>query len=125
MFGQALELRREDRLRLRTRRPSRTARQADELIAMVDRGMTPMQALQAATMTSAELIEREHDLGRLAPGYLADVIAVPGDPSEDIKVTKEVRVRDEGRPDLQGRLSAQCRTGTTTSNAALATAAGP
>jgi imidazolonepropionase-like amidohydrolase len=65
--------------------------QADELIAMVDRGMTPMQALQAATMTSAELVEREHDLGRLAPGYLADVIAVPGDPSEDIKVTKDVQ----------------------------------
>ena len=65
--------------------------QADELIAMVDRGMTPMQALQAATVTSAELIERENDLGRLHPGYLADIIAVPGDPSEDIKVTKDVR----------------------------------
>ena len=64
--------------------------QADELIAMVDRGMTPMQALRAATMTSAELIEREHDLGRLAPGYLADIVAVPGDPSEDVKVTKDV-----------------------------------
>jgi imidazolonepropionase-like amidohydrolase len=65
--------------------------QADELIAMVDRGMTPMQALQAATVTSAELIERENDLGRLHPGYLADIIAVPGDPSADIKVTKDVR----------------------------------
>ena len=64
--------------------------QANELIAMFDRGMTPMQALQAATMTSAELIEHEHDLGRLAPGYLADIIAVPGDPSEDISVTKDV-----------------------------------
>ena len=64
---------------------------ADELIAMVDRGMTPLQALQAATVTSAELIERDHDLGRLAPGYLADVVAVPGDPSEDITVTKDVR----------------------------------
>ncbi len=42
-------------------------------------------------MTSAELIEREHDLGRLAPGYLADVIAVPGNPCEDITVTKDVR----------------------------------
>jgi len=59
--------------------------------------MTPMQALQAATMTSADLIERAHDLGQLAPGYLADVIAVPGDPSEDIKVTKDVRfVMKEG-----------------------------
>jgi imidazolonepropionase-like amidohydrolase len=64
--------------------------QADELIAMVDRGMSPLQALRAATTTSADLIERGHDLGRLAAGYLADVIAVPGDPSEDIKVTKEV-----------------------------------
>lgn len=65
--------------------------QADELVAMVDRGMTPMQALQSATMTSADLIERSHDLGRLAPGYLADVIAVGGDPSSDITVTKDVR----------------------------------
>ena len=63
---------------------------AKELWAMVDRGMTPMQALQAATVTSAELIERTHDLGRVAPGYLADVIAVPGDPSQDITVTEDV-----------------------------------
>ena len=44
-------------------------------------------------LTTAEAmsyLEHEHDLGRLAPGYLADVIAVPGDPSEDIKVTKDV-----------------------------------
>ncbi len=64
--------------------------QANELIAMVDRGMTPVQALQAATVTSADLIERQHDLGRLAPGYLADVIAVRGDPTKDIAVTKDV-----------------------------------
>jgi imidazolonepropionase-like amidohydrolase len=73
--------------------------QADELIAMVDRGMSPLQALRAATMTSAELIERGHDLGRIAAGYLADVIAVPGDPSEDIKVTKNVCfVMKDGHP---------------------------
>jgi imidazolonepropionase-like amidohydrolase len=65
---------------------------------MVDRGMTPMQALQAATITSAELIERNTDLGRMAPGYLADLIAVPGDPSEDITVTEDVRfVMKDGR----------------------------
>ena len=58
---------------------------------MVDRGMTPMQALQAATLTSAELIQRDHELGRLAPGYLADIIAVPGDPAEDITMTQDVR----------------------------------
>jgi imidazolonepropionase-like amidohydrolase len=64
---------------------------AKELWAMVDRGMTPMQALQAATMTSAELINRESDLGRLEPGYLADIIAVPGDPSADITLTEDIR----------------------------------
>jgi imidazolonepropionase-like amidohydrolase len=64
---------------------------AKELWAMVDRGMTPMQALQAATVTSAELINRTDDLGRLEAGYLADIIAVPGDPSEDITMTEDVR----------------------------------
>ncbi|MBV8302765.1 MAG: amidohydrolase family protein [Acidimicrobiia bacterium] len=64
---------------------------AKELWAMVDRGMTPMQALQAATMTSAELIKRENELGRLAPGCLADIIAVPGNPADDITMTEDVR----------------------------------
>ena len=57
---------------------------------MVDRGMTPMQALQAATVMSAELIDVD-DRGRLAAGLLADIIAVPGDPSEDITMTQDVR----------------------------------
>ena len=64
---------------------------AKELCALVDRGMTPMQALRAATVTSAELIEADDELGRLAPGYLADIIAVPGDPSRDITTTLDVR----------------------------------
>jgi imidazolonepropionase-like amidohydrolase len=62
-----------------------------ELVAMVERGMTPMQALHAATMVSAELISMEDELGRIEPGYLADIIAVPGDPSEDIGATEHVR----------------------------------
>ena len=53
--------------------------------------MTPMQAIRAATVTSAELIECDHELGRLAPGYLADIIAVPGDASRDIASTLDVR----------------------------------
>ncbi|WP_040866719.1 metal-dependent hydrolase family protein [Nocardia exalbida] len=63
---------------------------AKELWAMVDRGMTPAQALRAATVTSAELVGAE-DRGRLAPGLLADIIAVPGDPTRDITVTEQVR----------------------------------
>jgi imidazolonepropionase-like amidohydrolase len=66
-------------------------RNAMELWAMVDRGMTPLQSLRAATVVSAELIEMDHALGKLAPGYLADIIAVPGDPTEDIKTTYDVR----------------------------------
>jgi imidazolonepropionase-like amidohydrolase len=65
--------------------------QAKELWALVDRGMTPLQAIHAATVVSAELIEADHELGRLAPDYLADIIAVPGDPSEDITVIEDVR----------------------------------
>ena len=63
---------------------------AKELWAMVDRGMTPMQALQAATIRGAELIDVD-DRGRLAAGLLADIIAVPGDPSVDITTTQDVR----------------------------------
>jgi imidazolonepropionase-like amidohydrolase len=64
--------------------------QANELWAMVDRGMTPMQAIQAATVVSAELIRAEGELGTLEPGYLADIIAVPGDPSVDIEALRDV-----------------------------------
>jgi imidazolonepropionase-like amidohydrolase len=71
---------------------------AKELAALVARGMTPLQALQAATITSAELIDMSEDLGRLAPGYLADIIAVPGDPTQNIELTQNVRfVMKDGR----------------------------
>ena len=63
---------------------------AKELWAMVDRGMTPMQAIQAATIMGAELVGVE-DLGRLEPGFHADIIAVPGNPAEDINLTQDVR----------------------------------
>ncbi len=65
-------------------------RNAKELVALVDRGMTPVQAIRAATAVSAELIDVD-DRGRLAPGLLADVIGVPGDPTVDIGVTEQVK----------------------------------
>ena len=71
---------------------------AKELCALVDRGMAPLQAIRAATVTGAELIDADHELGRLAPGYLADIVAVPGDPSRDISTTLDVRfVMKNGR----------------------------
>ena len=51
--------------------------------------MTPLQALRAATLVSAELIDVA-DRGRLEEGLLADIIAVPGDPLSDISVTESV-----------------------------------
>ena len=65
-------------------------RNAKELIALVDRGMTPVQAIRAATTVAAELIDVD-DRGRLEPGLLADVVAVPGDPTADITLTEQVR----------------------------------
>src|SRR5436190_7284764 len=65
-------------------------RNAKELVALVDRGMTPLGAIRAATTVAAELIDVD-DRGRLEPGLLADVIAVPGDPLADIGVTEDVR----------------------------------
>ncbi len=65
-------------------------RNAKELVALVNRGMTPLQALRAATLVSAELIDVD-DRGRLEEGLLADIIAVPGDPLSDITVTESVR----------------------------------
>ncbi len=63
---------------------------ARELLALVDRGMTPLQAIRAATTVSAELIDAD-DRGRLESGLLADVIAVAGDPLDDIGATEDVR----------------------------------
>ncbi|GAA5061316.1 metal-dependent hydrolase family protein [Nocardia callitridis] len=71
---------------------------AKELVALVERGMTPLQAIGAATKVSAELIDADDELGRLAPGYLADIVAVPGDVSTDIRRTEQVEfVMKNGR----------------------------
>ena len=65
-------------------------RNARELHALVARGMSPLQAIRAATTVATELIDAD-DRGRLVPGLLADIVAVPGDPLADIDVTQQVR----------------------------------
>jgi len=55
-----------------------------ELALMVEGGMTPMQALVAATSVPARLIGLQDEIGTLEAGKLADVVAVQGDPLQDI-----------------------------------------
>jgi imidazolonepropionase-like amidohydrolase len=71
---------------------------AQEFPRMVEFGMTPMQAIQAATSKAAEMLGRPGELGVIAPGALADVVAVDGDPLKDVKVLERVRfVMKDGR----------------------------
>jgi len=61
-----------------------------ELSRLVEAGMTPMQAIQAATRVNAELLGWQDDVGTLAPGKLADIIAVQGDPLGDLSILEHV-----------------------------------
>jgi len=64
--------------------------QAREFVLMVKYGMTPLAALQAGTLNGAELLGWKGRIGALKPGYLADIVAVPGNPLEDIAVIEQV-----------------------------------
>jgi imidazolonepropionase-like amidohydrolase len=64
--------------------------QARELILMVQYGMSPLAVLQADYLNGAKLLGWENQIGRLKQGYYADIIAVPGNPIDDITVTQKV-----------------------------------
>jgi imidazolonepropionase-like amidohydrolase len=63
---------------------------AHEFELMVQAGMPPLYALQAATSNAAQLLKRDKDLGSVTAGKFADIVAVPGDPLADIGVTRRV-----------------------------------
>jgi len=56
-----------------------------ELEWFVKAGMSPLDALKAATIQGAKLLGHDHDLGQVATGFFADLIAVEGDPTLDIQ----------------------------------------
>src|SRR4029077_8024062 len=60
-----------------------------ELAWCVEGGMTRAQALASATTIPAALLGHEKDLGAIAPGYFADIVAVNGDPLADVNVLSE------------------------------------
>ena len=64
--------------------------QSREFELMVKYGMTPLAALQADLLNGAILLGWQGQIGELKPGYLADIIAVPGDPSQDITALQKV-----------------------------------
>lgn len=64
-------------------------RNAEELDVLVQRGMTPLQAIRAATTVAADLIDAPN-LGRIAPTMLADIIGVTGDPLADVTTFQRV-----------------------------------
>jgi imidazolonepropionase-like amidohydrolase len=63
---------------------------AQEFALMVKNGMTPAHALLAATAADADLLGLADKIGTLQPGKLADLVAVPGDPLQDIRQTEKV-----------------------------------
>ena len=64
--------------------------QAREFALLVQHGMTPLAAIRAGTLNGAMLLGWDKDIGRLAAGYCADIVAVPGDPLRDIDALQRV-----------------------------------
>ena len=62
-----------------------------ELELMVENGMKPLAALRAATTGNARIFHLEDRLGRIAPGLLADLVAVEGDPTDHVGVLRKVK----------------------------------
>ena len=82
-----------------------TENQAKEFAYMVRYGMTPMQAIQSATVVAAELLERPNDMGAIEPGKLADIVAVTGDPLRDITELERVRFVMKGGEVVRNEIS--------------------
>jgi imidazolonepropionase-like amidohydrolase len=64
---------------------------AQEFSKMVSLGMTPMDAIQSATSRPAQMLDMEGQIGEIAAGALADIVAVQGDPLMDIKILENVQ----------------------------------
>ena len=78
---------------------------AKQFAKMVEWGMTPMQAVQAATTSAADLIGWKTKVGQLAPGYFADLVAVKGDPMKDVTILEKIDFVMKGGVVYKNRLT--------------------
>lgn len=71
---------------------------AREFVYMTEAGMPAMEAIQSATITAAKILKKEKEIGQIAEGFYADIIAVDEDPTENIETLKDVKfVMKEGK----------------------------
>ena len=85
---------------------------AKEFALMTGLGMAPIDALRSATSVDADLLGVAQKLGTLEKGKLADIIAMPGDPTQDITATERVSfVMKDGKdyPERSGVTGSKCR----------------
>jgi len=71
--------------------PTGQGKNANELVALTEVGMTPLEAIRTATLSNAELIGWQDRIGAIEAGKYADLIAVEGDPLRDIHALQNVR----------------------------------
>ena len=76
---------------------------ARQFAFMVKYGMTPMQAIQSATINAATLIGKPEEFGSIRAGQFADLIAVDGDPLQDITVLENVKLVMKGGEVVKNR----------------------
>ncbi len=79
---------------------------AKQFAKLVEWGMTPMQAIQSATTSAAELVGWKAKVGQLAPGYFADLVAVRGDPLKQISVLENLDFVMKGGAIYKNKLTA-------------------
>lgn len=89
--------------------PEEQGRNADELVALIRRGMSPLEVLRAATTTAAELMGWQDKVGAIEPGHYADLIAVDGDPLSDITVLQRVKFVMKGGTVVKEAIASQAQ----------------
>jgi len=82
-------------------------RNAKQFSTMVRFGITPMQAIQAATVNAADLVGWADRVGAIEPGKLADLIAVEGDPTSDVSVLEHLQFVMKGGQVVKNDLAKQ------------------